>query len=267
MIRTSHCLLASSLLFASVARADPRELARALELYESGELAGSLAVFERVLAAGGNDAEAMRTIYVHLGVLRAGAGDTEGAVQAFRALLSLDPSAQPPPDVSPVILDPFAAAKSARGDAPPLGIVVADEVARREVGETHTVTGRVIGDSEGLVRAVRAEIVRGRAAGARVEPTGTEPLRFDFPSEATAESGDFAYRIDLLDAHGSTLASEGPRTVSIFAPREAATPAGSIFGSPIFWAGAGAVVVGAILVGVLASGGSGKATVGSAVFE
>jgi hypothetical protein len=249
-------------LSASAAHANPRDLERALSLYESGELAGSLAVFERALAGGENDPGAMRTIYVHLGILRAGAGDSEGAVQAFRALLSLDPAAQPPPDASPVILEPFAVAKSGRSDAPPLGVVVGDEPEHVEVGQRHVVRLRLLGDTEHLVDSVVVRILRGPATGASIEPTGTDELSFDFPAEASAESGEVSYRIDLLDAHGSTLLTVGPRSLSVFAKREP-TRHPTILSSPIFWGGTAAAIAGAILVGILASGGSGKATVGA----
>ncbi len=258
-------VVAASLLLTApsgTALAQSRGLSRALELYEQGELAGALAVFERTLSEGGHDAATVRTIYVHLAVLRAGAGDGEGAIAAFRALLSLDPAAQPPEDVSPVIREPFDQARAARGDAPALAMRV-DAPATHEVGDRHAAVVHATGDGERLVRSVRIEVLSGPARGRTLDPTGAPP-RFEFPPDATSEAGDLVYRVDLLDAHGSTLASS-ERSVSVFARSEPPPP--SFLSNPFFWGGAAAVVGGVILVAVLASGGSGQATVGAPQWE
>ncbi|MBI2896305.1 MAG: hypothetical protein HYY06_22295 [Deltaproteobacteria bacterium] len=95
------------------AAANPRLVARAVSLYDAGQLTRALSTFEQALAAGDNDDAAKRTIYLHLGILRAGAGNAAGAEEEFSRLLALDPSATLPPDSSPVVTEPFERARAA----------------------------------------------------------------------------------------------------------------------------------------------------------
>jgi hypothetical protein len=105
---------------AGTADASPRQVERALELYQAGQLTRALTAFERALASGDNAPADMPMIYRHLGELRAGAGDAAGAEEAFKRLLELDPSATPGAEWSPVVVEPFERARAAvRGPPPP----------------------------------------------------------------------------------------------------------------------------------------------------
>lgn len=105
---------------AGTAEASPRQVERALELYQAGQLTRALTAFERALSSGDNVAADMPTIYRHLGELRAGAGDAAGAEDAFKHLLELDPAATPAAEWSPTVLEPFDRARAAvRGPVTP----------------------------------------------------------------------------------------------------------------------------------------------------
>lgn len=173
-------------LVAGTAQASPRQVERALELYQAGQLTRALTAFERALAAGDNEAADMPTIYRHLGELRAGAGDAPGAEEAFKKLLELDPSATPGAEWSPVVLEPFERARAAAGG---------------------TVTPPPNGNSGGNGHAQNTEPVRGTVG----ENTGPEPP----PTPPPARTPMHGALGPLLDTTVWTAPDE-PRSSSVF---------------------------------------------------
>ncbi|MCC7384880.1 MAG: hypothetical protein IT384_23735 [Deltaproteobacteria bacterium] len=102
------------------ALAEPHRLERALQLFEDGKLSQALSELERALKSGAHQGAELATIYLHLGILRAGAGDDPGAEEAFFGLCTLRPSEPVPSGASPVVTAPFERA-SRRCEASRLG--------------------------------------------------------------------------------------------------------------------------------------------------
>jgi len=255
------------------AGADPEGVEAALRLYREGALSDALAAFRRALATGRNDRAGLATVYLHLGVLSAGARDPEGATDAFERLLSLDPTATPPAGSSPLVTEPFERARTRRGTAPVLGADVTLP-ARIPAGQALSFDVAVHGDPGGLAREARAVA---EAEGARTEATasGEPPFRLSLPARATAAAGRLRLHVSLHDEHGSLLAATtAATTVGSAVPdaRTAATRAtveppdraapvgrtdgdegrgGSVLASPWFWGGTAVLVAGGVVAALL----------------
>lgn len=248
------------------ASADPARLEAAVRLYEEGAFSEAMEAFESLIREGGCDRPVLAAAYLHLGILRAGARDAEGAALAFEAALSLDPRARLPAGSSPTVGEPFAAAVVRRGDAPALGIRldVPERVAR---GENVEVVVGVVGDSAQLAAEARAT-----TGGSGTSTPWGPPFRM---SLAATEMGTLAIEASLHDAHGSLLAAEraAVEVVAARPPGSAGGPAsrrarspiraedrdddrddgGSILGSVWFWGGVVALVGGAVAIGLVAT--------------
>lgn len=269
------------LLACPAASADPDGRARAAALYQEGALSRALTAYEEALRAGGDDRDGLADIYLHLGILRAGSRDPEGAEAAFLALLDLDPSRSPPADSSPLVTVPFARARERRGDAPALGLAV-DGPRSVGLGEVVELRAHSLGDRAGLAAGAQAEIV-GPSGRSVATARGTPPLRLSFPRETTSRTGELSYRVELLDAWGSVLDTVGlgrdERTVRVLAassPREPprhvrrrrhatrrsvrSDDHGSALASPWFWGGAAVIIGAAVLAALAADTGDGRAS-------
>lgn len=266
-------------LAAPAARADADGVQAALRLYREGALSESMDAFEHALAAGGNDRATLGTVLLHLGILRAGARDPDGATRAFERLLALDAAASLPAGSSPLVREPFARARERRGEGPVLGVDVRVP-ARVRSGRTVDVVVEVHGDPGDLAREARASAAPGTSASA----TGAPPFRLTLPASATAHAGPLSLRITLHDEYGSTLDEAQASTVVEVSPAAHAPPpaaavphedgphvdrvarggeeedrGGSVLASPWFWGGTAVVVAGGVVAALLLTAGDGQA--------
>ena len=274
-------------LAAPPARGDPDGVAIALRAYGEGALSDAMAAFDRALEQGGNDRAALGSIYLHLGILRAGARDPDGALRAFSALLSLDPDAAPPAGSSPLVTEPFERARARRSGQSALA-AEARVSPRVPQGETLAVDVAVRGDPAALTQEARVTAGSSQSAAA----SGAPPYRLTLPGSATASAGALSLRVTLHDAHGSVLdetdvatqvvggAARAPATAghTAGAPGHTAgapggraghrddrerSGGGSVLGSPWFWGGAALIVAGAVTATVLLTAGDDMAHFGS----
>lgn len=260
------------------AAASPTTAQSAAQARAQGDLRGARALFEQALAEGGNDVSWLRAIYLELGMLRADAGEDAAAETAFSALLSLSPDVTLPPGAAPNATAAFDRARANRGASPPLRVTVTAQDPT-EAGRAHRATVHVEGDTARLVASARATILSGPSAGATAEARAADPLVIELPREATRSPGELRYKIEVLDAHGSVLATDGsdaaPRVVQVVAFQLPTAPVettpeeeqpGSAWSSPWLWGALAVVVVGGLAVG-LAYGadafGSGVGRVGT----
>lgn len=274
---------------------EPVRVARALAMYEEGQLSQSLVAFEDALRAGGNGLSELETIYLHLGILRAGSRDAAGAEAAFLALCTVSPTAKSPRGASPVVRAPFERAKKACASGPKLSLTI-DAPSVIDTGASYVAVLRVDGDPAKLVAGARADVTSASNRHSIVEVRSASPITLAFPRDVSVSSGELRYHVELIDAYGSVLLNAGsttePRVVRVVAPVLAAAKTSSagalaldldapnsadpslppltteastgeddsIFSSPWFWAGTGVVAIGAaVIIGVVLSSGSGRA--------
>jgi tetratricopeptide (TPR) repeat protein len=205
---------------AGTAEASPRQVERALELYQAGQLTRAMTAFERALASGDNAPADMPTIYRHLGELRAGAGDAAGAEEAFRKLLELDPSATAAAEWSPVVLEPFERARAALRGA-----------VGTEQGGGGTQEGGGAQQGGGGTEPVRGGVEPGGG--------GTEPPPVHQPAPTPAHGA-----LGPLLHTGAWTAADEPRSNGVFA-------------SPWFWGGVTAFIAAAVAAAIVASSSGG----------
>jgi hypothetical protein len=285
----------------STASAGPQaSVERGLALDSAGRLSEAREVLERALIEGGHDARTLRDVYLHLGILRAGARDREGAIAAFSAVLSLDPSLEEDASWSPVIAEPFRAALRSHPDRAPIEVVV-EGPREIEAGSHYSGVVHVKNDAAALARVARVRVWSPERA--EVLAHGPAPMLFVLPGELTRGPGEVRYQVELLDAYGSTLAASGsdakpvlfvvresngappdkgtPELASLdtataaprlgFEPRvlppeslpAAPSPSSdeSIWTSPWLWGSTAALIAGAITVGLILASESGGAEV------
>lgn len=120
------CIAVATVALASSARGEQATLEDALGAYSRGELDQALEGFELALSRGGNSADQLVDIHVHLGVLRGASGDVDAARRAFEVALALDPMLSAPAELGGQlrsVFDDIRGARSGRRMAMSLRII------------------------------------------------------------------------------------------------------------------------------------------------
>lgn len=255
LVSLSLALLAGAL--PSVASAqDSAERAHAL--YEQGALPEALTAYRQALEEGHHATAAVATIHWHLGVLSTITGAEAEARRAFERALALDPSLRIPDEL------------------PPQGQTVYRELQREaQRMEIRLRTPEAHSDRSTSVEFSLHHAPDDFAWEVRVEsaPEGSAPWSsttsasrgaIDVPAAAWRGSPSIALRVVVLDRHGNELtrAQTTLRADSVVADGplpldedEDEDEGGGVASSPWFWTGITAVVLGAVLTGLLVSRG------------
>jgi hypothetical protein len=245
------CLVTFALSRAALAES----LSRALELEEAGRFDEAATALEAALATPGNSREMLATIYAHRGLLHFANGDHEGALESLVRLLEVDPDATLP-EAAPPEMAALLREAEARWSGRRLSTRVAVRVAGAGDDAEATVTVDVRNDLAELVRGAR--VVDGDAQLASA--VGRGPFELSLP----LWEGDAGYDrlvVQLIDEHGGTLLEGEPFDVhgaegddvapsGGFARRRPRRDALRAPGWALVGLGAGAVVAGAVLIGV-----------------
>ncbi len=185
------------------------DLRQAQKLYESMEYKPAIAASERALRTPGMRPEDLVEVYRIQGLCLSVLGKTEGSVQAFKRLLSIDSSFRLSRDVSPKVSAPFYQALSLVKDAP--GIVVKHEPPSEipQLGGTQ-LQADIDSDPMGLIAALR---LRYRSGAAEEDKTLTTRahrpgvVTFTLPGGLRGEG--LEYHIEVLNPYGGVLARVG----------------------------------------------------------
>ncbi|HOX46477.1 MAG TPA: hypothetical protein PK668_22930 [Myxococcota bacterium] len=260
-------VLALAALWPAASLAD--ELQRARELFDEMEFqqahdAAGLAL-QQPEAGPAELAEAYRLQGLCLSAL----DQPDEALVAFRCMLSIEPTAQLPPDTSPKLAAPFYQAVAMARDIQPIGLRLAGDGPRASPGGKLRVL--LQSDPLGLVRNVRLVSRAGTGAWARgpgVDLASAGQAELDLPGpgqeyylEALTSSGGVLARLGGAD-QPFRLAAARPVAVEpdpvVDTRDEAAEAAAPWYETWWFWTVVGAVVVGtAVGLGVgLGAGGS-----------
>lgn len=256
-------VLALSILAGRAEADEPEALVAAQRSIEALEYPEAVNVLEAFLRRGDGRPGTVTRAYELLAVAAASSGEEAQAVWAYERLLALEPSWQPPAELSPRLA---AALERARAELPP-GAALSVGLARPRsaaAGRPLSVTLVAEADALGIVRGAR---VRHRPAGARtfsqVTVRGAPPVEVVVPASAT--TGD---AVELwaaaLDEHGNEIAQLGSAGEPLRLPVGAVTATtrrvggrttqGEAHGPGLlgrwwFWTGVVAVVAGAAVVG------------------
>ncbi|GAB4558433.1 MAG: hypothetical protein Tsb0020_03410 [Haliangiales bacterium] len=191
-------LLAAATLFVSgAAVADESDaLAEARQALDELQYRKALRALRRAVESGENDPAAIRDVYRMLGEVQASLGKPKLAVGHFRSLLTLDPSADLAPGVSPKLREPFDEAKQAAPEA--IAIRCRTDADSGEV--------RLDVDSDPLAMIAGARIAYRVDGGAveLLEARGDGSRTVRIPT-----TGEVALVCTAIDTHGNQLLSIG----------------------------------------------------------
>ena len=245
------------------AAARAQTLDEALRLYADARLDRALSAFETLLSSGGDDAQTLATICLHLGVLRSGAGDLVHAREAFQELLAIRPDASLPDGLGPTVEQAFHDARQAAGPAPLAPVL--------ELGPRRVRVGAIGTEARLVARTVlEVRVGPGQEQSHRsLEREGPGPHIIAVPLEGATE-----LHARVLDAHGWLLASATAPVPRLAVPASSAIMASgadpsSAHSAPLvtrwwLWAGIGAAVAGGVAIVLIAGGSSADgATVGA----
>lgn len=229
-------------------------LDRAHDLYEEGALPEALAAYQGALEEGRHDSAAVAAIYWHLGVLSTITGAEAEARSAFERALSLDPNLRPPDELPP---EGQALYRELQRGARRMQL-------RLRAPEAHADRNTAVefelsaapDDFAWEIRATSAP--EGSAPWAST--TSASGGAIDLPAAAWRGSDHLELRVVVLDRHGNELASSETtlraQTATAIDPLPPGDEdEGGVASSPWFWTGITAVVLGAVLTGVLVSRG------------
>lgn len=244
------------------------ELAAARQAIEALEYPEAVNALEALLRRGGASPGTVARAYELLATAAASSGEEAQAVWAYERLLALEPSWQPPVELSPRLAAALGRARGNLGDDVALSVRLA-RPARAAAGRPLTVTLVADRDTLGLVRGVR---VRHRPAGGRafsqVTVRGAPPVEVVVPSSATTGGRAVELWAAALDDHGNEVAwvarPSAPVPIPLgAAPSGTARGAGSgrqaradepgLLGRWWFWTGVAVVVAGAAVAGIVLS--------------
>lgn len=185
---------------------------------------GALQKLEQARIIAGSSKSDLVRIYALKGLCLAPLGRAEEAEQAFRAVLSLDPSYRLDPDISPRYRAPFNAVLETT--VPPLAVRLTPPVSVAP-GEAVGLAAVVENDPAGLVDHLLLHYRRAPAAPyvtVRLDlagkPTGT--LAVAAPDWEPGGNGPVEFYAEIFDRHGAHLQSkadaEHPLQIAVTAP-------------------------------------------------
>lgn len=186
----------------SVVWAEQGALDNALAAYGRGELDQALEGFEAALRQGGNSADQLVTIHVHLGVLRGAESDLESARRSFEIALVLNPMLSTPDELGGQLRSSFNDLRAARSGRRLMVEIRPEGSAAVEVVATNAPPGLV------STMRLRALDQRGVSELWGRSMSGSGPTTVALPPTLWqgSESSILSLVVDALDAHGNVLA-------------------------------------------------------------
>lgn len=191
-----------------------QRLREAEEAYLAVNFAGVSQAADAAIEAGGLDQEQLARAYRLLGLGRAAAGDAQGAVQAYRSLLAIEPDARVDANLAPRLRSPFFEAQgywAGRGERLALHCDRQGQSATVSVVDVLGLGARLV-DEHGVVRDPAPELVveSSESLGFRVEDAHGNVLRRC--SIAAAVSLELPTETPSLDAPSSESLAEPAAT-------------------------------------------------------
>jgi hypothetical protein len=185
------------ILLSAAARAD--SLADARAAMTRLDYPAANAALTSALASGTYGPGDLAEIYELSGIVAASLGDTNGALDAFKRMLSLQPTARLRPGTSPKIARPFAEAATFAKEHQPLEVTTTQSTTAPA-----SVTVVVKNDPVAMVRGARIIVAADGKPEETLKADGTISIAVELPVGKRLE-----LRIEVLDEHGNRLVELG----------------------------------------------------------